>query len=89
MPAGALFFFLFSFSNHYCALDPVLRQIHSKHSDRCIHKAALGAPECAPVLRWTICQPKTCQGSRSYIHRVGEVKVERRAENKIGRYEAS
>lgn len=64
--------FLFPLSNHCCALDPVLQQIHSKHSDRCIHKAALAALECALALHWTIRQLESCQAPRSYIHGVGE-----------------
>lgn len=40
--------YLFPLSNHCRALDPVLRQIHSKHSDRCIHKNSSGGPgECS------------------------------------------
>lgn len=64
--------FLFPLSNHCGALDPVLQQIHTKHSDRCIHNAQLWAPECALALRWTICQPQNCQGSQSYSHGVTE-----------------
>lgn len=72
--------FLFPLSNHCCALDPVLQQIHSKHSDRCIHKAQLWTQECALALHWPICQRKICQGSPflySPCHWVGKVKLDR------------
>lgn len=36
--------YLFPLSNHCRALDPVLRQIHSKHGDRCIHKNSSRGP---------------------------------------------
>lgn len=68
--------YLFPLSNHRRALDPLLRQIHSKHSDRCIHKnSSRGAGVCSDA---ALNHLSTEQLSRlPFVHppcpRVGEV----------------
>lgn len=83
---------LFPLSKRCCAVDPVLQQIRSKHSDRCIHKNGSQGPgvRCNAALNYLSTeQPVPIAFYTSTMSPSGWSGTENVAGNKMRRHEAN